>query len=74
MQASQQPSPGKPLTGPISSHLPSTDFLSHLQERLGLDEPAAAQRLQHWLHSYEPGPAALARAVGREGDAISDAA
>jgi hypothetical protein len=42
-----------------------TDFLRHLQGRLGLDEPTTAERLQSWLLSYEPGPAALQRASGK---------
>ncbi len=40
------------------------DFLGHLQERLGLDEPTAVERLQVWLTTYQPGPAALERASG----------
>ena len=41
-----------------------TDFLRHLQGRLGLDEPTAAEKLQSWLLAYEPGPRALRRAFG----------
>ncbi len=40
----------------------AADFLGHLQERLGLDERTAVERLQAWLSTYEPGPAALERA------------
>lgn len=40
------------------------DFVAHLQARLGLeDEAAALTTLGAWLSSYEPGPAALARAT-----------
>lgn len=42
-----------------------TDFLRHLQGRLGLDEPTAAEKLRSWLLSYQPGPTALRRAVGK---------
>ncbi len=38
------------------------DFLAHLQQRLGLDELTAAEKLQLWLAAYQPGPAALQRA------------
>lgn len=48
---------------PASADAP-TDFLRHLQGRLGLDEPTAAEKLQTWLLSYQPGPTALRRAVG----------
>ena len=41
-----------------------TNFLGHLQERLGVDELTAAERLQVWLLTYEPGPTALQRASG----------
>jgi hypothetical protein len=37
------------------------DFLWHLQQRMGVDEVTAAETLQLWLSSYEPGPNALAR-------------
>jgi hypothetical protein len=37
------------------------DFLWHLQQRMGVDELTAAETLQLWLSSYEPGPTALAR-------------
>jgi hypothetical protein len=37
------------------------DFLCHLQQRMGVDELTAAETLQLWLSSYEPGPNALAR-------------
>ncbi len=40
------------------------DFLGHLQERLGLDGPDAAETLQDWLSTYQPGPMALQRASG----------
>ncbi len=40
------------------------DFLAHLQQRLGLDELTAAEKLQLWLAAYQPGPAALQRAGG----------
>ncbi len=40
------------------------DFVAQLQARLGLeDETAAVASLGDWLASYEPGPAARARAV-----------
>lgn len=42
------------------------DFVSHLQARLGLENEAEAlAKLGNWLSSYEPGPAALARATPR---------
>jgi hypothetical protein len=42
------------------------DFVAHLQARLGLeDEAATLAALGNWLASYEPGPAALARATPR---------
>jgi hypothetical protein len=42
---------------------PVPDFLGHLQERLGVDDRSAAARLQFWLTTYEPGPAALAHSL-----------
>lgn len=42
------------------------DFVTHLQARLGLEhESQALATLGNWLSSYEPGPAALARATPR---------
>jgi hypothetical protein len=44
------------------------DFLGHLQQRLGIDDRSAVARLQFWLSTYQPGPAALAhlRRDGRD--------
>lgn len=42
------------------------DFVTHLRARLGLENEAQALvTLGNWLSSYEPGPAALARATPR---------
>jgi hypothetical protein len=42
------------------------DLVAHLQARLGLaDDAATLTVLGNWLASYEPGPAALARATPR---------
>jgi hypothetical protein len=65
--------PGQRLLTPERNDPPAaadapTDFLSHLQGRLGLDESTAAKKLQNWLLSYEPGPTALRRAVGDDCD------
>jgi hypothetical protein len=59
----------KPLSNelndrPTPPDAPS-DFLRHLQGRLGLDEQTAAQKLQSWLFTYQPGPTALERALER---------
>jgi hypothetical protein len=40
---------------------PTPDFLWHLQQRMGVDELTAAETLQLWMSTYEPGPNALAR-------------
>ena len=40
----------------------SQDFLTQMQERLGVNEPTAAAALASWVSSYEPGPLALVRA------------
>ena len=40
---------------------PTPDFLWHLQQRMSVDERTAAETLQFWMSTYEPGPNALAR-------------
>lgn len=51
---------GNELTAGTPNREPAPDFLGHLQERLGVDDRSAAARLQLWLLTYKPGPAALA--------------
>ncbi len=49
---------------PLDQEAIQQDFLAHLEARLGLDDEAAAvSTLGDWLSSYQPGPAALARAM-----------
>lgn len=51
-----------PSPQPDDKTAAAPDFLAHLQQRLGLDELTAAEKLQLWLAAYQPGPAALQRA------------
>jgi hypothetical protein len=49
---------------PLDHEAVHQDFVAHLRARLGLkDEAAAVTTLGNWLSSYQPGPAALARAT-----------
>lgn len=49
---------------PLDHEARHEDFVAHLQARLGLeDEAAAVTTLGNWLSTYQPGPAALARAT-----------
>jgi len=49
---------------PLDCEALHEDFVAYLQARLGLeDEAAAVATLGNWLSSYQPGPAALARAT-----------
>jgi hypothetical protein len=51
---------------PLDNDAVHEDLVTHLQARLGLeDEAATVATLGDWLSSYEPGPAALARATTR---------
>jgi hypothetical protein len=51
---------------PLDHDAVHEDFVAHLQARLGLkNEAATVAALGVWLSSYEPGPAALARATAR---------
>lgn len=49
---------------PLDHEAVNQDFVAQLQARLGFeDEAAAVTALGDWLSSYQPGPAALARAT-----------
>jgi hypothetical protein len=49
---------------PLDHEAVHEDFAAHVQARLGLEnEAAAVAALGDWLSSYQPGPAALARAT-----------